>query len=302
VSARARLVACAALAACSSRPSSPVDAGASANTATACIVVEVCALDFNGVSPCTATIAGVNLPARALQAHVDAEQVDCLAAAGADCDAARACLNGGKMPQTCTQFLASSCAGSELVTCTISTGTQGMLGTAEFDCTSGAASCVPLDGGASCGAGACSGTAASCRDDLVETCDQGVLHDLDCAALGARCVALGGAPRCRGTGATCSSSALNTGKPLRCEGTVLVSCWDGQEARFDCAQMGAGCFPTVTGGSFGCALGAACDPRSFTESCAGSKLTLCDDGQIAIIDCAAIGFQSCRTNNCSLLP
>jgi len=273
-----------------------VDAGgfSSEIAAAACVTAEACGLDQSGVSRCTLTVAGVNLAAYARQASIDAPTVSCLAAARTDCDAARRCLNGGMTPEACTMFQARTCAGSVLVTCTDATGT-GALGTARFDCASGGETCVAVvDGGVGCGAAACAdGTAARCNGDLVETCDSGILHDVDCAQLGAACTALGGPPRCRGRGATCSNTVLGSGQPLRCDGSVLVSCWDGQEARFDCALIGADCFPTVATGSFNCALGNQCDAATFSSTCDGNTLHYCNDGKLAALDCAAAGYTSC---------
>jgi hypothetical protein len=297
---RALLVLAAAFAGCSDGAGGG-DAGAdagvfsSAVAAAACVTAESCGLDQSGVSRCTLTVAGVNLAANARAASIDAPAVSCLAAARADCGAARRCLNGGKMPQPCTLFEARACAGSVLTTCTNATGTMGSLATASFDCASGGETCVAIvDGGVGCGAAACApGTAARCRGDAIETCDDGVAHDFDCAPLGAACVDVGGPPRCRGRGAACSGSTLNTGQPLRCDGSVLVSCWDGQEGRFDCALAGADCFPTVGTGSFGCALGNQCDAAAFSSTCSGNTLRFCDHGKLATVDCLAAGFTTC---------
>lgn len=262
--------------------------------AAACVTADSCGLDQSGVSRCTVTVAGVNLAFFARQATIDAAAVSCLALARSDCAAARRCLNGGMTPRVCDQFQQRGCFGSVLESCTDATGTMGRLGTARFDCSSGGETCVPLpDGGAGCGAGACAGAAPRCRGNAVETCDHGVVHDLDCAVLGAACLDGPGGPRCRGLGASCSGSMLHPGLPLRCDGSVLVACYDGQEARFDCAAIGADCYPTVLTGSFGCALGNQCDATSFSSTCAGNRLTFCNHGKLATVDCAAAGFTTC---------
>src|SRR5262245_38817823 len=67
----------------------------------ACVTAASCGL-IDGVSRCTANVAGVNLPYFSARAHISAEQVNCLSAAGSSCEAARRCLNAGMTPGACT--------------------------------------------------------------------------------------------------------------------------------------------------------------------------------------------------------
>jgi hypothetical protein len=239
------------------------------------------------VSSCTQLLAGVEDPDVAAYAAVDSAEVACLAAARGDCVAAVRCL-GGASP--CS--ISGACAGSSLQACVY---VAAMSYTVGFDCASAGLACVTNGGRSGCGVRPCAAAdAPSCSGDLLLTCDGMILHRQDCAALGAACVATP-MPHCRGTGATCSTSTLDPGHPVRCEGSVLVRCYDAKEARFDCASVGENCF--AARGTFFCGLGADCDPAAFTATCAGTKLSFCDDGRLAQIDCAALGFTACDATN-----
>jgi hypothetical protein len=115
---------------------------------------------------------------------------------------------------------------------------------------------------------------------------------LDCTAVGAACnPSL--VPHCRGTGAACTASSVDD-TSLRCDGDVLVSCMDGQEAALDCARLNAHCFVNAKGAHAACALGTACDPNTYGPTCNGTVLTFCNDGTVDTYDCAQGGFISCN--------
>jgi hypothetical protein len=262
----------------------------------ACVTATACGLYQGGASKCTANVAGVNVLFLSARAHVSGDQVNCLAQAGADCDAARRCLNGGQIPSVCTGN-GASCTGNVLTNCTTAAGTGGQKGTTQFDCSTAGQMCIAQGNSIDCGVGTCAGNNTQCVGALLQTCEAGILHQLDCGIYGSTCVQ-GVIPHCRGTGVSCTGAGLaDLTPPLRCEGNVLVSCYDSQEARFDCSAVGEGCYANAKGKAFACGAGSGCDPNTFSATCAGSKLTFCNDGLPTTYDCAGGGFKGCTPNN-----
>lgn len=268
------------------------------NGVKACAVASACKL--GGVSPsvsqCSAQVAGVNEVFAARAAGISAEEVNCLANAGKDCDAARRCFNDGQEPQACTGS-SESCDGTKLKTCSTATGTGGNRATATFDCSQVGEMCVASGNTIGCGLGTCSG-ASTCQGDLLMQCDRGLLHSVDCGVFNSTCAVTLGIAHCRGKGPSCTGDTLNPfAKPLRCDGSALIYCFDGQEARFDCASEQTGCFANVKGQSYGCALGNECDPSTATTSCTGTVLSFCNNGKNAQLDCSKLGFTQCQAAN-----
>jgi hypothetical protein len=259
----------------------------------ACVTATACGLVTGGVSSCTSYVAGVNVDYFADTARITAAQVNCLAAAGHDCNAARRCLNGGMTPAPCTGTT-NSCMGDNLMTCSDRAGTGGTKGTAQFDCSAVGLSCVANGGQIDCAAGSCANLAYGCDGTALQYCDSKLLHRFDCAEFGAMCVTTGVA-HCRGTGPACTQPTVNPFDPprIRCDGSVLVTCNDGQEARFDCGRIGLGCYANADGNTFACAQGNQCQPRAFSATCAVNHLSYCNDGLNASIDCTSLGFSGC---------
>src|SRR6185503_14076985 len=169
------------------------------------------------------------------------------------------CLNGGTDPQACTSGSAS-CAGTVYHFCGNLTGQNGMQATQQYDCASGGEMCVGSGNTIDCGLGTCSGGAATCMGNLLQSCQNGILHQFDCGMYASTCVSTVGISHCRGSGPACTSSnPLNPLQPVRCDGSTLVVCADGQEARYDCGRLNEGCF-AKSDGTLGCALGGECDP------------------------------------------
>jgi hypothetical protein len=252
----------------------------------ACLEIAACGIGMNGVSQCTAGVSAVENPYFAEKLHINSLMVTCIAAAKS-CDDVRKCFNGGVTPQSCPAP-SVSCDGSNLTACTAAGGTGGQLGTTRFDCASIGLTCVAGRGATDCGLGACTGLSAACVGNVLQACDaMGILRRFDCGWFGARCMATPTAG-CRGTGAACSGTDA-----LRCDGTVLVSCTGGAEARFDCGSIHLGCFAGVNGKPFGCALAGDCDAQQQTPTCTGSTLAVCDAGKYVNVDCTAGGYSSC---------
>jgi hypothetical protein len=268
--------------------------------AAACATASTCGLIAGGISQCTTTIAQVNDPNTAAAVKINAAQVNCIAAAGANCDAARKCLNGGQTPAACTGN-SQSCTGNVLTTCDSVTGTNNNNGTRQYDCTSEGSGqiCIVSNGNTDCGVGTCSGYTTRCTGNVLQTCGftDSIEHDLDCSKNGSTCEPSGLAPHCRGTGATCSTT--DVAGALRCDGHFLVSCVDGQEAKEDCSRFNLGCFPAPAGSTlpgqtgFSCSLGSDCTSVTGSVTCEGNILHFCNNGKFDTLDCGANGFVGC---------
>ena len=212
-----------------------------------------------------------------------ADQVRCLAAAGADCTRALACI--GMSIAACSPD-GQRCEGDRLIDCT---GGQ----TISIDCRGGLwfsddATCV-AGTKPGCGTAACAaGTADSCNGTRLVRCIDGVRNEIDCAQVGMTCVLGASAASCGGTGAACTAS--------RCDGKRLIRCDGGHETAYDCTAMlrGGSC---VTGGrdGFSCGFGPDCGD---TATCTLGSAQLCVLGGQATVDCLAAGFTSCIAGSC----
>jgi hypothetical protein len=189
------------------------------------------------------------------------------------------------------------CEGNTWVACDAITGKNGSNGTRRFKCDGVGETCVVAGNNIDCGFASCAGGAPECLADgtTLQLCANGILQKTDCARLGSVCVPgdlLTPVAHCRGTGRGCQGNFhANT---LRCDGSVLVTCSDGQEARYDCGADNLGCFPDFNGdGGFGCALAGDCDPNNYTAVCMGLQLKFCNKGKVQTIDCGSSGFNGC---------
>jgi len=268
----------------------------SSSGAAACVTATACGIAIvpGGISACTQGVQFVNDPAVANLSKVNAAQINCIAAAGNDCSLARKCLNGGSTPSACTGN-SQSCDGSVWKSCDNVNGTNGNSGTRQFDCSTlpGNQMCLVANGNADCGTATCSGVSAQCNGTKLETCFNGIFRETDCARTASTCVpgTLFGA-HCRGNGPGCSGNGS-----LRCDGNVLVTCTDSQEARYDCTQDNLGCWKNYNADGFGCGLGSECSPASYTASCVGTVLKFCNRGKISTVDCGASHFSGCSPDN-----
>ncbi|HEX4457595.1 MAG TPA: hypothetical protein VIA18_06475 [Polyangia bacterium] len=270
-----------------------------ASGAAACATAATCGILTGGISQCTESIAEVNDPAIAAQIKVSASQVNCMAAAGANCAKARACLDGNQTPMSCSGD-SQACDGNVWTTCDAITGTNGNNGMRQFDCGAAGEKCITSNGTTDCGTGTCSPIGATCDKDILTTCDaNGIQQTTDCSKIDSTCVVSAGVAHCRGKGTTCTAPSVLVNE-LRCDGKVLVSCLDGQEARQDCGEFNLGCFPTpagVTISSFVCALGSDCNAASDSATCEGNVLHYCNNGRLDTFNCGGHGFTGCDATN-----
>jgi hypothetical protein len=97
---------------------------------------------------------------------------------------------------------------------------------------------------------------------------------------------------CIGPGPSCDHDG--------CDGSTLVLCQGGHEARYDCTTLGLGCFSDMNPDSDDsktsfCGLGTECG-IDYGDACKGSVLTYCNAGTIATLDCKAAGYGQCLTD------
>lgn len=273
--------------------------------AAACLTASACGIYVGGVSGCTQVVALVNDPVGEASVHLSPGEVNCIANAGSDCTAAKKCLAGGQVPAVCTGA-SESCSGTTWQQCNDLAGTGGNRGVQTYDCAATGRMCVANNGNVDCGYGTCAGGSASTcispdgnpNGNLVQSCNNGIIERDDCTRIDASCNPSNGA-HCRGNGPACANRTAGDDS-VRCDGNVLVTCADGQEARYDCTKLNLGCFNNPSTGpftkQFGCFAGNECNPSNFTATCVGLTLTFCNKGKIQMADCGAAGFAGCSPN------
>jgi hypothetical protein len=227
---------------------------------------------------------------------------DCVLDGGASCTNALTCANGGNPDLACDakspEWEYFQCRDNSEVQC-------GGFGKVAVDCSKLGGFCVPMAG---CVIGKCEQPTEfagnSCYKNTYGQCE--TLERIDGGpdsgwigyfVPGTPCQDLGGstcsdaAYGCIGPGPVCTGG--------RCDGSTLVSCVGGHEARFDCAEYGLTCISDPnpdtnfdnTKGAF-CGLGTECG-YNYADSCHGTELHYCNAGKLATLDCAAEGFSKC---------
>ncbi len=207
----------------------------------------------------------------------------CIAAAGADCVAARACTWDATHTSLCTFGEKPLCDGNVALTCDGPT-----TRTSQTDCSLTGETCVTGATSAACAHGTCdqSTAATSCVGDVAAYCARPFLLGTNCAAIDATCVGTDGGASCQGRGDSCISPA--------CEGATLISCLDGHRARATCSD-GERCQPAndVVPRAF-CGIAAECDPDIYFDRCVSGVLSYCRRGKLEKLDCRKLGFGGCN--------
>ena len=212
--------------------------------------------------------------------------------AAADCAAARACVGDGAPcnPQT----FAPSCDGQLLRQC-VPSAEGGVVATTDcaevgLVCLAGA---TPMGALAQCAASASEmGTPPSCDGDRASNCILGGWIHQPCSSMPAtQCAlveAMGmDAAQCQGDGADCDLSQLPT-----CEGDDVRICQGNKLYTMACPPGGA-CGTDPESGAGSCwASTLFCGP----ETCEGTRLGYCLEGQQRSIDCADYGFSGCAAS------
>lgn len=229
-----------------------------------------------------------------------ANEIRCLAAAGAHCDQMSMCFEGETLlmplPSQCTSLPGINtyiCDGADELFC-------GYSYAERISCsarTAGSSCMTATDGSMFCSTGACTDPTARCVGTVLTSCVSGLQTAFDCASERPAhiCRVDNGMPHCIGGGAAC------TPRTARCDGTGLANCYGGQEATIDCTAMGGTCeSPNPDAGPTQfpfCGFGTDCDPM-MPSSCTGTKLTFCAAGALTTIDCASLGFRDCVAGIC----
>jgi hypothetical protein len=258
----------------------------------ACMTASLCGIATAGFVDCVSDLADVrDPPTLVAEGLIAPSEVPCLAAAGTDCDRARACMNLGMPAAVCTAPTAS-CDGDVVHGC--GGGTTPLHQTA-FDCASVGLRCLTDSlGNPACVAGACSSGEDACVGDTHVDCNNGVLQvTADCIFFDGHCTtdAATGKHRCGGDGAACSSTER------RCDGDVVVACDGSHEARVDCAALGLRC--VGSGQSVECANDTRCHVDTAMTTCDAGRITYCFAGTWLTADCVAAGFSGCGPAGCA---
>jgi hypothetical protein len=116
----------------------------------------------------------------------------------------------------------------------------------------GGLGCVGDAGGADCAPDALGEQSCGLGDRLARTCVRGfsstdlVASELDCEAMGQRCVVEGLAARCVEDASVCSPYDPDVNV---CDGTTVHLCVQGEPVSVDCATLGKACEPASPDGS-----------------------------------------------------
>lgn len=264
----------------------------------ACIAVASCGLFDVSLNSCSFGIHLLGNEVVSNSFKLTTTQVQCVASAGSNCDAARKCFNNGNAPATCTTG-SRSCEGSTLVLCEPNLSAPGTPGTRRYDCANAGLQCITNGNNLDCGTASCAGINASCSGTDLLYCDSNIQRAYPCGDFNATCVTTGLAPHCRGSGAACSQGGANPLNPprIRCDGAKIISCVDGQEAATDCGIYGLGCFANLNGNAFECAFDDQCD-QSYNSTCsADGVLTFCNGGKVDTFSCKSNGYSACAPDN-----
>lgn len=262
----------------------------------ACMTEAACGLTL-GFDLCVAAFAfgGRDPQESAIHEHVTAAEATCLAAAGTDCDRARACLNDGAPAPVCDpNTFAGGCDGDVMRYCNDENVAMPKF-TAAIDCASVGLHCLSdSHGHGACGYGACP-DGNVCDGDVLLVCENQLLYERqDCSQSESICATDAyGNFNCVAAGPGCSPTAAH------CEGDMIVGCdTAGHERRIDCAAQGLRC--VTYEGAIQCANGSECAVDTATQTCDGNRLRYCFDGIWLTADCLAAGFSGCAPSGCTL--
>jgi hypothetical protein len=251
---------------------------------------------------------------RSTDVALTASLLDCVGRAR-DCAGVRACVQADT-EQTAACYGRGDdqiCVGDALVECQQDEEAPPDA----FDCAAAGLVCGGRDGEADCGESICDPDSDEARCDgelLLECTDSGVWQARDCrydqsvscsgSAGGFECSVKAGGTcgsgadgevTCIGDGASCDEETFET----VCEGDVLVSCREGQQARLDCSRLAPEltCGPDAQLEGMSCVVEAnGCRVDSYDESCAGGVITFCALGEVASLDCKSKGLSGCSSD------
>jgi hypothetical protein len=229
--------------------------------------------------------------------------LDCVAATD-DCEAWRACYQADPdETAACAGATHDVCVGDVAVDCSSPSVEVRDCGAADLVCGENA-------NGAGCGVETCDKGAVPdrCEGPLLLSCGpvgvvtaEGCASEpiaLSCGSSGNWCAAVGGetcavvdgAAACVGAGEACDA----TTEPSRCDGSAVVRCVGGHEARVDCAVANRALTCRVVADSPHCVPAAQECDFTTPEECADGVITYCDLGRVATLDCRSYGLSGCE--------
>jgi hypothetical protein len=283
-----RRIAVLVLAACSSKPSSSPDAGAPPSIdelVAACEVDAACQIGRGGQGPddCLNYFA----EGRGL---LPVAQVHCLAAAGANCEQAFACV--GETVSQNPSCSGDSCSGTSVSLCAF--GAQVVE-----DCTYvlGAPTgltCLASGTAAKCSLGSCNaGDPDTCDGTIAKRCNAPFVDAIDCGVVGLTCSVATGTAECVGDGAACTVD--------RMDADAIYDCRGGFEHRVECATAFPGTSPQKdpTSSRAFCGVATDCLPWMSNAQCtSATTLSVCEFGAVHDLDCTTLGFARCHVAGC----
>ena len=256
----------------------------------ACVIAASCgeAYPFVSASKCIDGFGllwwyaeGYAAPNPTIAAHL----LQCAGVAHGDCAAFRSCFGGNDIALS-GEYLDGTCQGQ--------VAQQG--NNLSFDCAAIGATCQSLvsTAGAVCNHASCAGpTSVTCNGSIASHCSfGGQFLEVDCAKSGRVCAdgAPPGAWPCVGTSDACMPGGTS------CVGDTASYCAGGKLATFDCqgTLFRTACSPSslATEADPPCKYKAdTCLPAA--DSCSGTSIQLCVDGDFVDVDCKALGFTGC---------
>ena len=225
----------------------------------------------------------------------DLDRIVGCASSNGDCASALACASRNHGPNWCATHSNGGCDGNVIIFCLSGWGLQ------QQDCGQFGLSCREANGAATCTNGnACMGTEpVHCVGSQIVQCNASTMLEssIDCAVAlpGSTCMTFtdpggGSTTGCFPAGGGCSPDGV------RCDGTTGVTCQHGRELRVACGDFGSHCVLTGMGASasFNCVPNQTQCTSQTPDSCMGSSLVMCVNGQELGTQCSSIGFTSCQ--------
>lgn len=238
--------------------------------------------------------------------------IDCILAAGSNCDQVLACMNQGQTVRNCmyleNNIQSRYCADENTLAACVNAGDEWyppqITARISFRCDDFGMNCMEsvLDGEtwAACmenSGRSVTGAVVECSGAVANIFVGEGLLKYDCAFEGCACEP--------GT-YTNMDAALEHGLcscPVcddqtyesRCEGNTLMRCSNGGERNVDCAAIGLVCKEKVDGPSTShfCSY-QTCDPMQMVETCTDGVIEYCLPDGLTTISCTDLGFSGCE--------
>ncbi|MBW2701447.1 MAG: hypothetical protein JRF33_11575 [Deltaproteobacteria bacterium] len=269
----------------------------SADVLRACVFLNLCATDILAGVSITDCVESVNLHIQSFLGVGDG--LSTIDQAGAPIWACQLAAENCEQWRACTQASEAEVAlceeGDATKICNegraIRCGEENYLWQAT-DCAAAGLECVGEGGLSECSPGACDDLRfeSFCQGDAMIICLNGSLLAASCHPNeGMTCAYDDGAVDCVGSGGACGADHQD-----RCEDSVVVRCVSGRLAEFDCRDIHPQAACRLFEGRTVCWSEIVdCDPHDYQDSCSDGRITYCDMGCEAQLDCADYGGSAC---------